>query len=395
MTTPSNPGVFAMNCPQCGASLKNVSDGYILCQHCGTSLVLKGQSTDSQDTQEVIMRGMRLKQFTYLDQEGTGLELFRMLMPAGWNFQGGCHWLLDNPGMPATVAFQMWNPHGSEVFEVLPNLNLTWNNNPITRMMFPAGSRYFGAEVRQPLDFPGAMHELVLPRYRSQVENLQILNIELLPDLPKLVKSEAAISGGSAEGGKIRIRYTWQGNPLDEEIYGVVEVFSLPTGGMFGSNEIIIWFVDYLFSFRATADLLDATANLFSVMIESFQLNPQWYAAYKSIIHSLAQQQIQRIHHIGQISQILAQTRREIREQNLRDWYARQEVYDRLSTDWSRVTRGVDAFYDPHREEVVELPTGYGHAWANNLGEYILTENPNFDPNLSSNLHWEPMEQKS
>jgi hypothetical protein len=42
---------------------------------------------------------------------------------------------------------------------------------------------------------------------------------------------------------------------------------------------------------------------------------------------------------------------------------------------------------------VVELPSGYGHAWANNLGEYILTEDPNFDPNVQSNLHWEPMQQ--
>jgi hypothetical protein len=394
MTVQNNPGVFALKCPQCGANLANVGEGYILCQHCGTSLVLNDPGKDVTEPQEIVMRGMQLKQFAYIDKEGTGLELFRMLMPVGWNFQGGCHWLLDNPGMPATVAFQMWNPNGSEVFEVLPNLNLTWNNNPITRMMFPAGSRYFGAEVGQPLDFQQAMRELIIPRYRSQVENLQILNVEVLPDLPKLVRSEAAISGGSAEGGKIRIQYGWQGKQMDEEIYGVVEVFRIPVSAMFGSNEIIVWFVDYLFSFRASAGLLDATANLFSIMIESFQLNPQWYAAYKSIIHTLAQQQIQRIHHIGQISQILAQTGREIREQNLRDWYARQEVYDRLSTDWSRVTRGVEAFYDPHREEVVELPSGYGHAWANNLGEYILTENPNFNPNLSSNLHWEPMGQK-
>jgi hypothetical protein len=55
---------------------------------------------------------------------------------------------------------------------------------------------------------------------------------------------------------------------------------------------------------------------------------------------------------------------------------------------------GVDAFYAPHRQEEVELPSGYGHAWANNLGEYILTEDPNFNPNVHSSLHWEPMEQR-
>ena len=105
-------------------------------------------------------------------------------------------------------------------------------------------------------------------------------------------------------------------------------------------------------------------------------------------------QQIQRIHHIGQIGHILAETGRQIREQNLSDWYSRQAIYDRLATDRSRSIRGVDAFFDPHREQVVELPSGYGHAWANNLGEYILTEDSTFDPNLSSTLHWEPMQQQ-
>jgi hypothetical protein len=34
------------------------------------------------------------------------------------------------------------------------------------------------------------------------------------------------------------------------------------------------------------------------------------------------------------------------------------------------------------------------HAWANNLGEYIVTEDPGFNPNIDSNLHWEPMPQQ-
>jgi hypothetical protein len=42
----------------------------------------------------------------------------------------------------------------------------------------------------------------------------------------------------------------------------------------------------------------------------------------------------------------------------------------------------------------VELPAGYGHAWANNLGEYIVTEDPTFNPNVDSNLHGEPMDQR-
>ena len=102
---------------------------------------------------------------------------------------------------------------------------------------------------------------------------------------------------------------------------------------MFGPSEILIWFVDYLFAFRAAPGLLDATMDLYKVMISSFQLNPNWYAAFKSIAQYMAQRQIQHIQHVGQIGQMLAQTGSQMRQQNLNDWYARQQVYDRVSTD--------------------------------------------------------------
>jgi hypothetical protein len=296
--------------------------------------------------------------------------------------------------MPAVVTFQIGNPQGSEMFSVLPNINLVWNNNPMANLMHPLGSRYFGAEVRPPVGVQQALREFILPRYRANVEGLQILAEEPQPDLPRLVKSEAPISGGSAEGSKVRIHYSWQGRPYDEDIYGVVEIYRTPLASMLGSNEILIWYLDYLFTFRSAPGLLDATMDLYKVMIGSFQLNPNWYAAFKSIAQYMAQRQIQHIHNIGQIGQMYAQTGSQMRQQNLNDWYARQQTYDRLSTDWSREIRGVDAFFDPHRQEVVELPSGYGQAWANNLGEYILTDSPSFNPNLDSNLHWEPMEPK-
>jgi hypothetical protein len=258
-------------------------------------------------------------------------------------------------------------------------------------MLHPVGSRYFGAEVRPPMSIHQALRELILPRNRSYVGNLQIVLEEQVPELPRLAKSEAPLAGGTAEGGKVRIRYNSQGGEFEEEIYGVVEIFKVPQASMFGQNNLAIWFVDYLFAFRAALGLLDATGNLFKLMIGSFQPNPNWYAAFKSIAQYMAQRQIQHIHNIGQIGQMYAQAGSQMREQNLSDWYARQQTYDRLSTDWSRTIRGVDAFLDPHSQEVVELPSGYGMAWANNLGEYILTEDPNFNPNIHSAQHWEPM----
>jgi len=373
----------------------------MICQYCGSSLVFRQAVIPLESTDQAssslstpggqVVKGYKLKLLTVNDREGTGLEVFQMLVPQGWQFQGGVRWLLENPSMPATLACLVSNPQGPEAFEVLPNLNFTWRSGG----MPPLGSKLFGAEVHQPVNIHDAFHKFILPRYRSAVKDLRIIKEEPLPDLPRMARSEAAISPfGRAEGGRVRLAYTLNGNQLEEEIYGVVEVFRVPVQTLFSTMEVTTWFIDYIFSFRTGSGNLDNMADLFEVMIRSLKTNPEWYAAFKSIVQYLGQAQIQRIHHIGQIGQIYAQVGSQIRAQNLNDFYARQATYDRLSTDWSRAIRDVDAYYDPNRGETVELPAGYGHAWANNLGEYIVTEATDFNPNIGSNQNWTEMEQK-
>lgn len=390
--------VSVLECPRCGGNLTPGAGAFIICSYCGSSLVWqqgeagRGGAGNAQAEPARAVRGYRLKRIDCRDDAGTGLEVFHMLAPTGWVFQGGVHWLLDNPGMPAVIACQAANPAGPEAFEVLPNMNFIYNNAPLAQLTQPIGSRQFGAEVRKPVSIRDAFRQFVLPRYRSAFSDLQILNEEAQPDLPRLAKSEAAISPyGQAEGGKVRVAYSWQGQQFEEEIYGVVEVFRPPVMGGFGGSQLEIWFIDFLFSFRAAAGKLDIMAELYLLMIRSLRTNPQWYAAFKSVAQMMAQQQIQRIHHIGQIGQMYAQAGSQMREQNLNDWYARQEVYDRLATEHSRQIRDVDAYFDPNRGEEVELPAGYGHAWATPGGEYIVTADPNFNPNEQSNLSWVEM----
>lgn len=392
MTQQVSGNPTALLCPRCGAGLRPDSSGYIICQYCGSSLVWNTPAAAGPAAAEPgpqVVKGYQFKLVTVGDPEGTGLPVFRMLIPEGWRLQGGVRWLLDNPSMPATLACQVANPQGGEAFEILPNLNFTWRSGGTPVL----GGKLFGAEVCQPVTIRDAFRKFVLPRNRSAAKNLRILKEEPLPDLPRLARSEAAISPiGRAEGGRVRVGYSWSGWQFEEEFYGVVEVFRTLVPTMFSMMDVTTWFIDYLFSFRASAGKLDAAADLFGIMLRSLKVNPEWYAAFKSIAQVLAQAQIQRIHHIGQVGQIYAQAGREMREQNLNDFYARQATYDRLSTDWSRAIRDVDGFYDPNRGETVELPAGYGHAWANNLGEYIVTESPSFNPNTGSNQTWTPMD---
>ena len=71
----------------------------------------------------------------------------------------------------------------------------------------------------------------------------------------------------------------------------------------------------------------------------------------------------------------------------------RQQVYDKISDNFSRYVRGVEQYHDPVENRQVELPSGYDNAWTNSLGEYVLSEGPGFNPNIGSNLNWQKIER--
>jgi hypothetical protein len=126
-------------------------------------------------------------------------------------------------------------------------------------------------------------------------------------------------------------------------------------------------------------------------MVHSLNVNPRFFAKVANTKEILAQMAIKGIHAAGDMGDIIASAGSKLREDQQRAWEQRQEVQDKIVRNFSDYIRGVERYHDPHAGKEVELPSGYGHAWANNLGEYIVTDSPSYNPNVGSNLHWEPL----
>ena len=328
---------------------------------------------------------LKFKKVSYIDQTGTGLEAFSLLMPADWQFTGGITWMLDVPMMPARAAFRASDPNSKAAFVTYPSHCFYWPQDPVNQSLFPPGARYFGMEVKYPVSALEALTNMVLPQEHGKVE---ILKAEPLPELVKLV---GAGSQGYAEGAKVRFRF-FDGNVMvEEELYGVVEVLNIPVQSMYGQYNNYLWYVEYLFGFQAEPGQLEANARIFQAISSSFHLNPQWYAKYSHLIEYLAQNQIERIHSLGELSRTLSRMSDQMREENLRQFEERGRIYDQGAQNFSDYMLNIDRYYDPFEGREVELPSGYQYAWSNNLGEYILTDDPNFNPGVESNLHWENM----
>jgi hypothetical protein len=340
---------------------------------------------------------IKFKKYSCIDQQGTKGEAFSFLMPVDWVFNGGIIWLLDNPGMPATAAIKLSNPKGSEEFELFPNQPFWWTTNQQILYTNPVGSKYFGCEVRPQMNALQALHNVVLTRFRGNAGNLKVISEQEVPELTQLIKKTQQSQGGvvaDANAAKVRIEYTANGKSMEEEIYAAVEYYSYPIQSwgriVYNTN----WTVDYIFSFKAEKGKLDDAAKIFQTIIYSFHVNPNWYNKYVQLVEYLIQRQIQQIHNVGELGRMLAQTGDQIREENMQQYYQRQAINDKISENFSDYIRGVDRYYDPNAGQAVELPSGYDNAWSNPLGEYIISDDPNYNPNVGSNLHWQPLEKK-
>lgn len=72
----------------------------ILC----ASILFLGHNAASQKPisgNKVSTNLLRFKNYSYVDRQGTGIEAFSFLMPSDWEFEGGIHWILDNPAQDA------------------------------------------------------------------------------------------------------------------------------------------------------------------------------------------------------------------------------------------------------------------------------------------------------
>lgn len=356
------------------------------------SFGLANKNTSAQNNEKIL----KFKKFAYIDTQGTGLEAFSFLMPSDWKFEGSIKWNPEQVAMPASNAFRVFNPVGQEEFEGFSNMCFFWSTNLGLLAINPPGSKYFGSIVAKPVNAVTALQEII-QRNRGHFSGLTIV---LKSDLPELVKA-LGISNQSqgpimteATGAKIRFSYAKNSIPMEEEIYGVVEQVKFATQSMSGIQYNIWWYIDYVFSFKAKAGQLEKQTKVFQTITSSFRINQQWQAKYNNVIEYLAQQQIHRIQSIGEFSRTLSKMSDQMRSDQLQQYEQRSSVYDKVAQQHSDNMLGIERYYDPFEEREVQLPSDYNHAWCNNLGEYIMTDNPNYNPNIESNLAWKPIEHK-
>lgn len=373
-----------IKCPNCGAPLDSPAD-VILCSYCGVWLMRPPQTEPHSDSATSgLVPGVRFSWHVVIDQQGFGIPAMRFLYPTGWQVEGGIYWIADRPAAPAAAAFRVRNPAGPEQFETFPTHLFYWSSDPMSRWAIPPGSRYFGAEVIQPVDSVQFIQAILIPRYRN-IAGLQVHAVQRNPLTSENAYTQIGIP--QTETALVDVLYPLENDTLEERLHASLTYHRMQLPGLWGVNEMINWSADYLYAIRARQGQLDGLADLFATIWKSVQINPQWMAMLNQNIQQNTAANIRHIQNIGALSRHISQVSNEIGDMISQSYWERQAVYDRVSEQWSQAMRGVDAYQDIGGNQV-ELPTGYQQAWGNPLGEYILSNDPFFDPNQLSNQNW-------
>ncbi len=348
---------------------------------CGGGAPEEGRPADKADGEV-----MRFQKLDVLDPNA-GVNAFSMLIPKGWQHEGGIIWRphLSNQ---AAAAMRVWNPNGTEVLELMPCDPFTWNRSG---MLFQRpGSIYLGNEVRQPISDPAAyVMNIAIPRYRPEIQAPQLVKTIPLPKVAATTAQARAEAGVRKTGyaACVRVAYDLNGRAMEEDFVCVL-LISVP---MHMPN-LALWGPDALYSFRAAAGTLDAAQPTQQAMVSSVRISPEWFNVVAQVQQMWVNNQMQAIRNAGRISRIISQTSSEISDMMMQTYENRQASQDRIRREFSELTRGVETYKDPYRSAPVELPSIYGHAWASANGEYIVTDSPGYNPNVGDNIEWTRLE---
>lgn len=301
-------------------------------------------------------------------------------LPAGWQTQGGVVWDQNAPcGATPSFRWQARSPDGSQLLTIHPSEAWTWDNlgMPPTQGQCP---RVPITTVRQYL-------ESFVQRKRP---GARVLDYR---DRPDLIRTPPPPGGNGMQwrkdGGELLIAYGGPGGERRESVAAVV-LFSLTTmaGVMPGeTRQFLSGVASAPTTLSAPAGALDM--NLLTHVANTGQPDPQWQARMNKHNAVIARQNQRGAADRGQI---IADTYSEISDMQMRGWQDRNATNDRIHDRNIDAATGTTRYADPDAGQV-RLDSNYDNAWRTADGDYVQSNDPNFDPNRDLDTEAERLER--
>ncbi|HUB83359.1 MAG TPA: hypothetical protein VMB03_31380 [Bryobacteraceae bacterium] len=333
------------------------------------------------------------------DQSMGNMLASRFLVPRDWKADGKVVWNYRDLYMPFRASIRADAPDGSGWFESFPAEDFFYGDhegpNP------PPAS--FGAIHYRNITVQQAVAQYVIRRYRAQAQKLQILGYRPVNNLGK------ALGHPEFQGDGIcfRIRYEVDGQPADEEFYGLLTVpqrysFNGPRGTWYEYHRHLI----FVHSFGARNGKLESLRPVLGLIEPSMEANQAWVERSQEIRKEMGEEynrQLKRgfdqIHAAAVMSQLITENSdRFLKNMDAqlaasrvtsqrgsgggddpsgsRSFEARADDFDQYLRDTEHV---VDAW-----GQVSDQSDMYNYHWTDGWGNWVHTNDPNYDPNATA-----------
>jgi hypothetical protein len=340
-----------------------------------------------------------MKPAQLIDQHSDwGKAAYHLMLPTAWQFKG---WVNGNVAEGGCFA---------DFFSVVGDARSA--DNSIGLIMFPlytwqyiddpAGQRQMQVQnqrdaqvglkpcpVRAPIPAAEFLRQDIIPKYRK---GKTVVSIDPFPELDQLVRYQMGLppagAGGDVRGirtdaARARLAFADdKGQQVEEWIAAAVIVRMIPTGGRGAAYD---WHAVKVMFFRTPKGQLDLNDKLFKLIAGTIRPDPEWQKWSNGIIAAMYRKKQEEL---AKQSAIIAQLQQNVVD-TLTGVTARQQAGSMQSAyGVSQGIRGVQTFRDPSSGATFELSNQYNHAWLNGSNQYVMSDDPNFNPNGNLNGDW-------
>jgi hypothetical protein len=343
----------------------------------------------------------RMKQVQLMDQtQQPPKPAYDLMIPTAWQWKG---WV--NVGVAEGGCFADWfsvvgdakSADNSIELQILPQFTWQYVTDPQAQKYIQQQNQQ-GARVglkpcplRAPVHAADFLQHDLLEKYRK---GKPVISIDPFPELNLIARQRLGLppdgtgnpGGVHTEAARARLAFDDdKGNPVEEWVTAVIVVRALQSGRGVAYD----WHAINIMNLRTPKGQLDANDKLFKLIASTIHPDPEWQKYSSGVIGTLYRKKQEEA---AKQSQIIAEFQQHVAD-TINGVVANQQrgSYN-AAYGADQGIRGVQTFRDPSSGATYEMSNQYDHAWLNGSNEYVMSDDPNFNPNGQLNGNWNSLQ---
>ncbi len=331
-------------------------------------------------------------------KDPVNLPVLDLLIPSTWDFKSNVAFNTTSGCISDSfsVSWEAKSADGSIAFQGAPDSSWQYADDPAAlrnltdpsrRQINPQGKP---CPVKKPMKAEDYFRQSVLTVFPS---GSTVVSVEPFPELNQMARKQLGLppddagKAGDSRTDAIRARVEFQkdGKAMEDWVAMVVltRTFRQGRGAFYDCHAMDVM------ALRALKGKLDANDKLFKVMISSLRPEAKWqdysngWLAWRYQVEAKKEAQIDAI--IANFQNQVAQTLTEVTANQQRG-----SLNAAYGADQG--IRGVQTFRNPATGATMELSNQYDHAWLNGSNEYVMSDDPNFNPNGQVSGDWNQLQ---